>query len=70
LDGSLKSSVDKFYDQEDLLEEMGWSTNAKPGDLILVLSGNADKTRTQLSTHEVATRLELRKPENSHHYGL
>ena len=64
LDGSLKSSVDKFYDQDDLKK---WAeiTNAKPGDLILVLSGNAHKTRTQLSAlrMEVATRLGLRKPE-------
>ncbi|WNM19846.1 aspartate--tRNA ligase [Flavobacterium capsici] len=63
-DGSYKSSVDKFYDQEDLKK---WAeiTNAKPGDLILVLSGNADKTRTQLSAlrMEVATRLGLRKPD-------
>jgi aspartyl-tRNA synthetase len=63
-DGTFKSSVDKFYDQEDLKK---WAdiTNAKPGDLILVLSGNADKTRTQLSAlrMEVATRLGLRKPE-------
>ena len=64
LDGSLKSSVDKFYDQDDLKK---WAeiTNAKPGDLILVLSGNADKTRTQLSAlrMEIATRLGLRNPE-------
>ncbi|WP_395053453.1 aspartate--tRNA ligase [Flavobacterium sp.] len=64
LDGSLKSSVDKFYDQEDLKK---WAaiTNAKPGDLILVLSGNANKTRTQLSAlrMELATRLGLRNPE-------
>jgi len=63
-DGTFKSSVDKFYDQEDLAK---WAkiTNAKPGDLILVLSGNADKTRTQLSAlrMEVATRLGLRNPE-------
>jgi aspartyl-tRNA synthetase len=63
-DGTFKSSVDKFYDQEDLKK---WAeiTNAKPGDLILVLSGNADKTRTQLSAlrMEVATRLGLRKPD-------
>ena len=64
LDGSIKSSVDKFYDQEDLKK---WAeiTNAKPGDLILVLSGNAHKTRTQLSAlrMELATRLGLRNPE-------
>ena len=64
LDGSLKSSVDKFYDQDDLKK---WAaiTNAKPGDLILVLSGNANKTRTQLSAlrMELASRLGLRNPE-------
>ncbi|MEO4004136.1 aspartate--tRNA ligase [Flavobacterium sp. CAU 1735] len=63
-DGSLKSSVDKFYDQDDLAN---WAkaTNAKPGDLILVLSGPAHKTRTQLSAlrMEVATRLGLRKSD-------
>lgn len=62
-DGSFKSSVDKFFDQADLAK---WaeSTNAKPGDLILVLSGNAHKTRTQLSAlrMELATRLGLRNP--------
>jgi aspartyl-tRNA synthetase len=63
-DGSFKSSVDKFYDQEDL-EKWAEIANAKPGDLILVLSGNADKTRTQLSAlrMEVATRLGLRKSD-------
>jgi aspartyl-tRNA synthetase len=63
-DGSFKSSVDKFYDQEDLKK---WAeiTQAKPGDLILVLSGGADKIRTQLSAlrMEVATRLGLRKSD-------
>ncbi len=63
-DGTFKSSVDKFYDQEDLKK---WAeiTNAKPGDLILILSGNANKVRTQLSAlrMEVATRLGLRKPD-------
>ena len=62
-DGTFKSSVDKFYDQDDLKK---WAeiTNAKAGDLILVLSGNENKTRTQLSAlrMEVATRLGLRKP--------
>lgn len=64
LDGSIKSSVDKFYDQEDLKK---WAevTGAQPGDLILVLSGDAHKTRTRLSAlrMEVATRLGLRNPE-------
>lgn len=61
-DGSFKSSVDKFYDQEDLAQ---WAdaTGAKAGDLICVLSGNANKTRTQLSAlrMEIAQRLGLRK---------
>ena len=61
-DGTFKSSVDKFYDQEDL-KKWAEATNAKAGDLILVLSGPADKTRAQLSAlrMELATRLGLRK---------
>ncbi|MBC7494085.1 MAG: aspartate--tRNA ligase, partial [Flavobacterium sp.] len=63
-DGTYKSSVDKFYDQNDLAK---WATitNAKPGDMIFVLSGAADKTRTQLSAlrMELATRLGLRNPD-------
>ncbi|MGV7106629.1 aspartate--tRNA ligase [Flavobacterium sp. U410] len=63
-DGSLKSSVDKFYDQEDLKK---WAevTGAQPGDLILVLSGPANKTRAQLSAlrMELGNRLGLRKPD-------
>ena len=62
-DGSYKSSVDKFYDQNDLAQ---WAkiTGAKAGDMIFVLSGPADKTRTQLSAlrMELATRLGLRNP--------
>jgi aspartyl-tRNA synthetase len=62
-DGTYKSSVDKFYDQEDLAK---WSlaTQAKPGDMIFVLSGSANKTRAQLSAlrMELATRLGLRIP--------
>ena len=47
-DGSVKSSVDKFYSQEVLLQ-MKDAFGAKPGDLILILSGdNAMKTRKQL----------------------
>src|SRR5574344_1906271 len=47
-DGSVKSSVDKFYTQE-VLQEMKAKFGAKPGDLILILSGdNAMKTRKQL----------------------
>ncbi len=63
-DGTFKSSVDKFYDQEDLTN---WAktTGAKPGDMLFVLSGPADKTRAQLSAlrMELATRLGLRKPD-------
>jgi aspartyl-tRNA synthetase len=63
-DGTFKSSVDKFYDQDDLAN---WAkaTGAKPGDMIFVLSGPANKTRAQLSAlrMELATRLGLRKPE-------
>jgi aspartyl-tRNA synthetase len=63
-DGSFKSSVDKFYDQQDLAN---WAeaTGAKAGDMLFVLSGPADKTRVQLSAlrMELATRLGLRKPE-------
>ncbi|WP_276168445.1 aspartate--tRNA ligase [Zobellia alginiliquefaciens] len=63
-DGSFKSTVDKFYDQEDLTK---WAeaTEAKPGDLICVLSGDANKTRAQLSAlrMELAERLGLRKAD-------
>ncbi len=58
-----KSSVDKFYDQEDLAK---WAevTGANEGDLILVLSGPANKTRAQLSAlrMELGNRMGLRKP--------
>jgi aspartyl-tRNA synthetase len=62
-DGTYKSSVDKFYDQGDL-SNWAKTTGAQPGDMIFVLSGPADKTRTQLSAlrMELATRLGLRKP--------
>ena len=62
-DGTYKSSVDKFYDQEDL-SSWAKTTGAKPGDLIFIMAGNADKTRTQLSAlrMELATRLGLRNP--------
>jgi aspartyl-tRNA synthetase len=61
-DGSYKSSVDKFYDQDDLTK---WAsiTGANKGDLICVLSGEKNKVRTQLSMlrMELAQRLGLRK---------
>ena len=60
-DGSFKSSVDKFFDQEDLSK---WAeiTGANSEDLICVLSGETDKVRTQLSAlrMEMAERLGLR----------
>ncbi|MBS9773906.1 MAG: aspartate--tRNA ligase [Tenacibaculum sp.] len=63
-DGTFKSSVDKFYDQEDLAK---WAevTGAKAGDLICVLSGDINKVRAQLSAlrMELAERLGLRKPD-------
>jgi len=63
-DGSFKSSVDKFYDQEDLAK---WAekTGAKAGDLICVLSGETNKVRAQLSAlrMEMAERLGLRNPK-------
>ena len=63
-DGTFKSSVDKFYDAEDLA---AWAqkTNAKPGDLVLVLSGNLSSTRTQMSALRMymAEKLGLRKSD-------
>ncbi|MDA9128273.1 aspartate--tRNA ligase [Flavobacteriaceae bacterium] len=63
-DGTFKSSVDKFYTQEDLAL---WAeaTGAQPGDLICVLSGPKDKVRPQLSAlrMELAQRLGLRHPD-------
>jgi aspartyl-tRNA synthetase len=47
-DGTLKSSVDKFYSEEQL---KAWATafDAKPGDLLLLMGGPAEKTRKQLN---------------------
>lgn len=60
-DGSLKSSVDKFYSEEQLKT---WATamDAKPGDLILLMAGPAEKTRKQLNELrlELGNRLGLR----------
>lgn len=60
-DGTYKSSVDKFYDQDDL-SNWAKATGAKAGDLICVLSGDANQTRGQLSAlrMELAERLGLR----------
>ncbi|MDW3194189.1 MAG: aspartate--tRNA ligase [Cytophagales bacterium] len=60
-DGSFKSSVDKFYDQDQL---KNWATacGANPGDLILVLAGDKDATRKQMNELrlEMGSRLGLR----------
>ena len=63
-DGSFKSSVDKFYSQEDL-QAWATSTQASAGDLILVMGGEVNKIRTQLSAlrMELAEQLGLRDPE-------
>ncbi len=62
-DGSFKSSVDKFFDQE-VLKSWTEKFGAKPGDLILIISGDKDKTRKALSELrlEMGNRLELRNP--------
>ena len=63
-DGSYKSSVDKFFDQEQL---KAWAERlqASAGDLLLVMAGPDTKTRTQLSAlrMEMAESLGLRKPD-------
>ena len=60
-DGSVKSSVGKFYTQEEL-KEWGNRAGAEPGDLLLVMSGEAMKTRKQLCELrlEMGNRLGLR----------
>jgi aspartyl-tRNA synthetase len=62
-DGSVKSSVDKFYAPDDLAVWAG-RMNAKPGDLLLILAGDTDKTRKQLNDLrlEMGNRLGLRDP--------
>ncbi len=63
-DGTFKSSVDKFYSQDDL---KAWAAafDAKPGDLVLVLSGETEKVRKQLCELrlEMGSRLGLRDPK-------
>lgn len=63
-DGTIKSSVDKFYSEEDL-KAIGEKFNAKAGDLILIISGQADKARKQLNELrlEMGNRLGLRNPD-------
>lgn len=63
-DGSLKSSVDKFFDGEQL-QRWAESFNASPGDLMLIMAGPTDKTRkalNELRLH-IAEEQGLRNPE-------
>lgn len=61
-DGILTSSVNKFYNEEDL-QKIAEKFSAKPGDLMLVMSGETNKVRTQLSAlrMELGNQLGLRK---------
>lgn len=61
MDGTIKSSVDKFYNEEDL-KKWAEAFNAHPGDLMLILAGDEHKTRRALSELrlEMGTRLGLR----------
>ena len=62
-DGTFKSSVDKFYSEEEL-EKWAVAAKAKPGDLILVLSGELEKTRKQMNELRLhmGNELGLRNP--------
>lgn len=62
-DGSIKSSIDKFYSTEDL-QAIANRFEAKPGDLLLILSGNTDSVRKQLGELrlEMGKQLGLRNP--------
>ena len=64
-DGTLKSSVDKFYSEADL-KLWAERCDAKPGDLILVLAGETEKTQKQLSDLrlEMASQLGLKDKNN------
>jgi aspartyl-tRNA synthetase len=63
-DATLKSSVDKFFDEEKLRE---WSSvcETKPGDLVLILAGREERTRKAMSELRLlmGERLGLRKPD-------
>ena len=64
-DGTIKSSVDKFYSEEDLKKWVE-AFDAKPGDLLLIISGQADKARKQLNEVrlEMGSRLGFRNPDD------
>ena len=63
-DGTYKSSVDKFFNA-DALSKWAKACDAKAGDLILIMAGNANQTRAQLSALRMALaeELGLRKPD-------
>lgn len=63
-DGTVTSSVNKFYNEEDL-KKITEKFGAKTGDLIFLMSGNENKVRTQLSAlrMELGNRLGLRNPK-------
>ena len=65
IDGTFKSSVDKFYDA-DKLKAIAGAANAKAGDLILILAGAEEKTRKATSDLRMymAERLGLRKADH------
>lgn len=64
-DGSFKSSVGKFYD-DAALKQWAEKFGAKPGDMLLILSGETDKTRKQLNELrlEMGRRMDLMKPDD------
>ncbi len=63
-DGTLKSSVDKFFD-ESKLKEWAIKTNAQPGDVIFILAGREERTLKAISSLRLymGERLGLRKAE-------
>ncbi len=62
-DGHLKSSVDKFFTEDDL-RKIAEACNSKPGDLILIMAGKTEKTQKALCELrlEMGTRLGMRDP--------
>ncbi len=64
-DGTFKSSVDKFYNEEKL-KAIAEASNAKAGDLILILAGVEERTRKAISDLRmyIADKLGLRKPDD------
>ena len=64
-DGSYKSSVDKFFSDEDL-SQWATATGANAGDLIFVMAGPTQATRTQMSSLriQIAEQMGLRKPDD------